>query len=90
MFIREAFDSDYEAVMSVERAAFGSDEEAGLVADLLVDPSARPIVSLLAFEGDRVVGHILFTKAGLVSDDPLMRHRYACDESESICLDEVI
>lgn len=71
MIIRKAFDSDYEAVMSVERAAFGSDEEAGLVAELLVDPSAKPIVSLLAFDGERAVGHILFTRAGLVPDSPL-------------------
>jgi putative acetyltransferase len=71
MFIREAFDSDLDAVMSVERAAFGSDEEAGLVAELLVDPSAMPVVSLLAFDGDNAVGHILFTKAGMVPDSPL-------------------
>ena len=71
MIIREALDSDFDAVMSVERVAFGSDEEAGLVADLLVDPSARPMVSLLAFDGDRSVGHILFTWAGLVPDSPL-------------------
>lgn len=68
MIIREANESDYEAVLSVERAAFGSDEEAGLVADLLVDPSAKSIVSLLAFDGDRAVGHILFTRAGLVPE----------------------
>ena len=66
MIIREAFDSNFDAVMAVKRAAFGSDEEAGLVAELLADPSAMPTVSLLALEGDRAVGHILFTRAGLV------------------------
>ena len=71
MYIREASDSDLDAVMEVERAAFGSDEEAGLVAELLVDPSARPYLSLLAFDGDRAVGHILFTRAGLETDSPL-------------------
>jgi putative acetyltransferase len=71
MLIREAFDSDLDAVMAVERAAFASDEEAGLVAELLVDPSAKPIVSLLAFDGDIAVGHILFTRAGLVPESPL-------------------
>ena len=71
MLIREAYDSDFDAVMAVERAAFGSDEEAGLVADLLVDPSARPYVSLLAFDGERTVGHILFTKAGLAPESNL-------------------
>lgn len=71
MIIREAFDSNFDAVMAVERAAFGSDEEAGLVAELLVDPSAMPTVSLLALEGDRAVGHILFTRAGLVPSSSL-------------------
>jgi len=71
MFIREAFDSDLDAVMAVESAAFGSDEEAGLVADLLADPSAMPYASLLAFDGDRAVGHILFTKANLMPSYPI-------------------
>ncbi|MCD4804753.1 MAG: N-acetyltransferase [Desulfobacterales bacterium] len=53
--------------MFVQRAAFGSDEEANLVRDLLGDDSAKPIVSLLAFQGNRAVGHILFTKARLES-----------------------
>jgi len=71
MIIRQAYDSDFDVVMTVERAAFGSDEEAGLVADLLVDPSAMPAVSLLAFDGDKAVGHILFTRAGLMPDSSL-------------------
>jgi putative acetyltransferase len=36
------------------------------VKDLLDDPSARPLYSLLAFSDDRPVGHILFTAARLV------------------------
>ncbi len=43
MFIREALDSDLDVVLSVERAAFGSDEEASLVKDLMGDKSAKPI-----------------------------------------------
>ena len=58
-------DSDLNDVLFVERMAFGHDKEAGLVRDLLVDPSAKPILSLLAFEDDRAVGHILFTTARL-------------------------
>ena len=52
-------------VLFVERVAFGHDKEAGLVRDLLDDPSAKPILSLLAFKDDRAVGHILFTTARL-------------------------
>ena len=61
--IREASHDDMVDVLSVIRAAFGSDEEAQLVSDLLNDKSAEPIVSLLALKDDKIVGHILFTGA---------------------------
>ena len=67
MYIREALDSDLNDVLSVERLAFGHDNEAELVRDLLNDSSAKPILSLLAFKDDRPVGHILFTKAHLTN-----------------------
>jgi len=67
MYIREASNSERNDVLSVERAAFGSDCEAELVSNLLDDPSAKPILSLLAFQGDRAVGHILFTTARLTN-----------------------
>lgn len=41
---------------------------ADLVAGLLVDTTAQPVLSLLACEGDRPVGHILFTRADLEPD----------------------
>ncbi|WP_201026082.1 GNAT family N-acetyltransferase [Mastigocoleus testarum] len=65
MQIREASNSDLEDVLLVERLAFGEEEEAELVKNLLSDRSAYPILSLLAFQDDRPVGHILFTKAHL-------------------------
>ena len=65
MNIREASALDLEAVLWVERLAFGQDEEAELVKALLVDPSAKPVLSLLAFHEDDAVGHILFTRARL-------------------------
>lgn len=65
MVIREASDSDFNDVFSVEKEAFGYVKEANLVRDLLSDPSAKPLYSLLAFENDRAVGHILFTSACL-------------------------
>ena len=65
MHIQEASDSDLEDVLRVEREAFGSDEEAELVRDLLDDPTAAPLLSLIAREDDRAVGHILFTTARL-------------------------
>lgn len=66
MEIREAGDSDLNNVLSVEKEAFGSETEANLVKDLLKDPSARPLLSLLAVaDNNRPVGHILFTAARL-------------------------
>jgi putative acetyltransferase len=68
VLIEMASDSDLEAVLSVERQAFGSDEEAELVCELLADPSAQPLLSLLASEDDRPVGHVLFTAARFEED----------------------
>ncbi|MCP4675595.1 MAG: N-acetyltransferase [Deltaproteobacteria bacterium] len=65
MRIQEALDSDLDDVLLVERTAFGYDKEAELVREMLADPTAKPIVSLLAFQDDRVVGHILFTSVRL-------------------------
>ena len=63
MRIEEASVTELDDVLSVERAAFGHDDEAELVRALLADPSAEPRLSLLARVGGRPVGHILFTAA---------------------------
>lgn len=65
MQIREALESDLDDVLLVERLAFGHDEEADLVRDLLDDASAKPTLSLLAVDDGRPLGHILFTSARL-------------------------
>lgn len=65
MQIREALETDLNDVLTIERLAFGYDKEANLVGELLRDPSAKPLLSLLAFKKDRGVGHILFTAARL-------------------------
>ena len=68
LIIRESNSSDLEDLLAVERAAFGSEEEAELVQNLLNDPTAEPRLSLLAFHKQRAVGHILFTRAYLVPE----------------------
>ena len=65
MQIREAVETDLNDVLSIERLAFGYEKEAELVRELLHDPSAKPLLSLLAFKKGRAVGHILFTSAHL-------------------------
>ena len=65
MQIRETNETDLDAILGVERAAFGQEDEAALVKKLLGDPSAEPILSLLALMDDKPVGHILFTRASI-------------------------
>jgi predicted N-acetyltransferase YhbS len=60
---------ELEAVLAVHEAAFGQHDEAELVRRLLDDPTARPCLSLGAYAGDRLVGHILFTRATLPEPD---------------------
>lgn len=70
MKIREAKEAELSEVLRVERLAFGEDAEADLTKALLEDPSAKPTLSLLAFDDDeKAVGHILFTKATMEGDD---------------------
>ncbi len=70
LIIRDSVPEDLELVLAVERAAFGSEEEAELVRLVLMDPTAEPRISLLAFLDEQAVGHILFSKAEL---DPPVR-----------------
>ena len=63
--IREAVDADLNDVLQIERLAFGYEKEADLVRDLLHDFSAKPVLSLLAFQKNRALGHILLTTAQL-------------------------
>lgn len=61
MLVRPARDQDTPGLLAVERAAFGGPDEAELVAALLSDPSALPLINLVAEEGSGLVGHALFT-----------------------------
>ena len=64
--VRKAFESDKQAISDVVIAAFSDlegQEIADLTTDLLADPSAQPLLSLVATTNDNVVGHILFTNA---------------------------
>lgn len=64
--VRKSYESDKQAISDVAIAAFGQGqgpEIADLIADLLKDPSALPLLSLVATVDEYVVGHILFTSA---------------------------
>lgn len=68
MRIRPAREEDRAAVLAVEAAAFATPAEAELVAALLDDATAQPVVSLLAEVDGKAVGHILFTGATVIAD----------------------
>ena len=51
--------------MMVNKAAFNSGIEPKLVSDLISDPSAKPVLSLVAIKDGDAVGSILFTKCSL-------------------------
>lgn len=73
MKIRKSTESDLNDVLHVEKQAFGNDkgsEIAELVNELMSDPSAMPVLSLLAVnDDDRAVGHILFTTVRLAETE---------------------
>ncbi|NVK20140.1 MAG: N-acetyltransferase [Methylocystaceae bacterium] len=54
---------DLDVIKDIQTRAFEEPDEAELVENLLNDPSAAPILSLLAYKDDNAIGHILFTKA---------------------------
>lgn len=68
MRIRPAREEDRTAVLGVETAAFATSAEADLVDALLDDPTAGPIVSLLAEADGQAIGHILFTGATVTGE----------------------
>lgn len=62
--IRNATERDRSDIRALHEAAFGAEEGAaiaGLVEDLGVDPTATPLLSLVAESDGRVTGHVLFT-----------------------------
>jgi len=64
--IRKAIESDRKEILNVHNQAFDKEkgpEIAKLVDDLLNDKTAMPILSLVAVENERIIGHVLYTKA---------------------------
>lgn len=59
--IRTPYPTELEAVLNIHKQAFGNIKEPQLVADLLLDPTAQPLISLVAEKGKELVGHILLT-----------------------------
>ena len=67
LLIRHEVATDREAVAEVNRSAFGRDAEARLVE--AVRGLGTDVLSLVACEGKRVVGHILFSEVTIHQAD---------------------
>ncbi len=62
--IREANNTDLDDILKVSKSAFINEKEVPLLTmNLLNDETALPLISLLAFDEDKPIGHILFTHA---------------------------
>lgn len=69
--LRHSTETDRPAISQIHLAAFGEQqgaEIAELVDALLDDPTARPLLSLVAELEGSLIGHVLFTKATLLPD----------------------
>ena len=62
MIVRRERPADHVAVAAVHRAAFPGDVEARLTAELREDAGFLPHLSLVAVDGDDVVGHVIATR----------------------------
>lgn len=69
MHFRESTPEDRAVLLQVHRLAFAQSDEADLVASLLADPTAQPLLSLVAEEDGIVIGHVLFTRLSLLGPD---------------------
>ncbi len=66
MLIREETEQDHRSIAALHRRAFGGDYEVKLVEKLRDDRLV--IVSLVAVEDDKIVGHILFSHVTIEID----------------------
>jgi putative acetyltransferase len=76
--IRNTERTDEPAIRQVHEAAFGPKEGqtiADLTIALLHDPTAEPLISLLACDGSTAIGHVLFTSVRIsVPEKPPIAH----------------
>lgn len=65
MIIRKSTNSDLTAILKVNNKAFKSELKGKLVSEALSDITAKPVLSLVAEQDSKIIGHILFTKCTL-------------------------
>jgi putative acetyltransferase len=67
--IRMAVQHDAQIVFDIIAAAFGREDEARLTERLVSGKLALPGLSLLAFQHDKAVGYVLFSRIEVVAED---------------------
>jgi len=67
--VRPETTDDFAAIHEVNELAFGREVEAQLIEALRASPEFIPELSLVAIDGDRVVGHILFCPLAIETKD---------------------
>lgn len=73
MEIRPEKPSEYAEVEQIHILAFGGEQEARVVAGVRRSPHYLPDLSLVALEGNRLMGHVLFSQVGLQDQQGVMR-----------------
>jgi putative acetyltransferase len=71
LLIRPETEADHPAVAALVREAFGGEDEVDLIARLRPDGDA--LVSLVAVDGDALLGHVLFSPLGVEVDGAPVR-----------------
>ena len=74
MNIRESKSKDLNSIHLVHEDAFGEPEGkvvAQLACDILVDETAKPLLSLVAEDIDKIVGNIIFSSVKIVGNAEL-------------------
>jgi len=73
--IRQSTEAERKEILNIHLQAFGEakgPEIAKLVDDLLDDETAKPVLSLVAVENNKLIGHILYTKAVVTQTEALI------------------
>ena len=74
MNIRESKCEDLQSIRLVQEGAFGEPEGkvvAQLACDILMDETAKPLLSLVAEDNDKVVGNIIFSSVAITGNAEL-------------------
>ena len=65
MIVRRATDADWDAILRVHRAAFAGDAEPAMADAIRASDGYVPELSLVATDGEEVVGHVMSSWVGL-------------------------